>query len=404
MKIRLLVLLASAALAAALFATVGVAGAQEAPGSPVLNPTPDQTWMTNGIVYSVIRSGDYIYVGGKFTRVRQSAAAGAPSFKATNIARFRADTGVGDPSWTPDVTGADVETTRVYALAAAGGKIWAGGKFAAVDGQAHRNLAAISADTGAVDSSVDPVVGTETNEGVRALVASGTKVYVGGYFQQIDGKFRRYLGALDLSGNVDPVWKPKTDRFVRALSFSSDGATVFAGGKFRNAAGSTDSVYSLRETMARFDAASGALDPWAAPAGAVPNDEVAADLAVTGERITVGFLGRNYVRSFRLDDGNTGTKVWENKCAGDVQTVAMLGSDKVIIGGHFSQVAGQRRIHIAELNLADGSLDPSWTPDVDGSFYGPWDLLVDENHLYVGGNFLTVAGVSQTHFARFTFN
>ena len=73
--------------------------------SPVLNSTPDDTWMTNGIVYSVIRSGDYIYVGGKFTRVRQSPT--GKSFAATNLARFRADTGVGDlpgpptsPAWT----------------------------------------------------------------------------------------------------------------------------------------------------------------------------------------------------------------------------------------------------------------------------------------------------------------
>jgi hypothetical protein len=54
------------------------------------------------------------------------------------------------------------------------------------------------------------------------------------------------------------------------------------------------------------------------------------------------------------------------------------------------------------INLSDGVPDPSWTPAVDGAFYGPWDLLVDENHLYVGGKFQTVAGLERSNFARFT--
>jgi hypothetical protein len=62
-----------------------------------------------------------------------------------------------------------------------------------------------------------------------------------------------------------------------------------------------------------------------------------------------------------------------------------------------------KRVRIALLNLSDGSVDPNWAPNVEGSFFGPWDLLVDENHLYVGGAFTTVGGLPRTHFARFTF-
>ena len=406
-------LLTGTALAVALFSTVGMAGAQEAPASPVLNQAPDDTWMTNGTVYSVARAGDYVYVGGKFTRAR-SAVSGGQSFAATNVARFDATTGVGDPTWTPDVTGADT-TAAVYALTAAGGNVWIGGKFNAVDGIARRNLAAVSAQTGVVDPVADPVVGTETNSGVRALLAdpSGTRVYVGGYFLQIDGKSSRYLGALDLSGNLDTGWRPKTDSNVRSLSFSCDGAGVFAGGKFRSAAGTGSTVYSPRETIARFDAATGALDPWAIPVGTVPNEQVANDIAVTCGRVSAGYLGQNWARSFRLDDGNTGTMVWEDKTAGNVQTVAMLGADKLIIGGHFSNVTEDIRVvpnatrvprtRIALLDLEDGSVDPSWNPKIDGNFFGPWDLLVEGNHLWVGGQFQTVDGLPRTHLARFTF-
>jgi hypothetical protein len=395
-----MMLLVGAAIAASMLATAGMTSAQEAETPLTINPTPDDTWMTNGTVYSIIRYGDYIYVGGKFTKAR-SAATGGQSFAATNIARFDADTGVGDPTWTPDVTGSDMAATKVNALAAAGGKIWIGGKFEAVDGFAQRNLAAVSSDTGVVDQSVDPLVGPETS-GINAIVASSTKVYVGGAFSKIDGKSRAKLAALDFSGNLDLTWKPKTDLPVRSLALSCDEATVFAGGKIRSAAGS-DGVYSPRASIARFDATSGELHPWAVPTGIIKNDdEVAADLAVTCERITAGYLGPNFTRSYRLDDGNTGTLAWEIKSAGDVQTVAMLGAEKVVLGGHFGQVGGEQRTRIALVNLSDGSIDPSWTPDVDGSFYGPWDLLVDENHLYVGGAFKTVAGLPRTNFARFT--
>ena len=377
--------------------------------SPTIRQTPDDTWMTNGRVYSVVRHGDYVYVGGEFTRVR-SEAAGGQSFAATNLARFRADTGVGDPTWTPDVTGEYMTDTTVYALAEADGKIWLGGKFGAVDGVARRNLAAVSPTTGAVDPTIDPVVGTDSSL-VRAMIASGEKVYVGGAFGTVDRKGRRNLAAIKLSGEVDTVWKPKADKIVWSLAFSCDDATVFAGGKFSNAAGS-DGVFGPRRFIARFDTTSGSLRRWAIPTNifvSVDEGSVASDLAVTCDRITTGFLGMpNWVRSFRLDNGATGSLVWGYKTGGDVQTAAMLGPDKVVIGGHFSHVKdGVPRTRIAMVNLSDGSADPSWGPAITGAggtkAIGPWDLLVDENHLYVGGGFHEVGGLTQTHFARFTF-
>jgi hypothetical protein len=401
MSRRLMVLLVGVAMAAVMVAVAGMAGAQvTSTSSPTINETPDNTWMTNGRVYSIIRSGDYIYVGGKFTRAR-SAVSGGKSFAATNIARFDADTGVGDPSWTPDVTGAGTSTT-VYALAAAGGKIWVGGQFNAVDGISRRNLAAVNEQTGQVDLSVDPVVGSETSS-VMALIASETRVYLGGGFGVIDGKGRKNLAALDLSGNLT-TWKPKAASKVRSLAFSCDKATVFAGGKFQSAAGS-DGVFSPRQQVARFYTADGSLHPWAIPAGTVGNEEVAADLAVTCERITVPFLGPNWTRSLRLDDGNTGSVVWAIKSGGEAQTATMLGPDKVLIGGHFSKWLNedQRRTGIALINLSDGNADPTWAPKLTSSFVSVWETFVDENHVYIGGQFETVEGLPQSYFSRFTF-
>jgi hypothetical protein len=393
-------------MAALMVAVAGMAWAQETQTFATPNETPDNTWMTNGKVTSTIRSGDYIYVGGKFTRAR-SAVSGGKSFVATNIARFDADTGVGDPTWTPDVTGADT-TTAVYALAAAGGKIWVGGKFNAVDGISRRNLAAVSEQTGIVDPNVDPLVGSEISN-VQALIASETKVYIGGGFGVVnDGngpEIRNNLAALDLEGNLDQTWKPQADSKVHSLAFSCDETTVFAGGVFRNAAGS-DGIFSPRQQVARFDATSGELHPWAI-AGSVGNEEVAADLAVTCERITVAFLGPNWTRSMRLDNGDTGTVVWAIKSSGEAQTLTMFGPDKIVIGGHFSSFNGARRTGIALINLSDGSVDPNWAPvlTAGGSgFVSVWETFVDENHVYIGGLFNTVEGLQRTNFARFSWD
>jgi hypothetical protein len=417
-KKRVGVLLAAVAMAAVMLAAAGVAWAEgeqalTISSSPTINSTPDDTWMTDGRVFSIIRSGDYVYVGGRFTRVK-SEVTGGQSFAATNLARFHADTGVGDPTWTPDVTGEDPAVTTVYALAASNGKIWVGGKFGAVNGVPRRNLAAVSPDTGAVDATLDPVVGKEPNM-VRAMIASSQKVYIGGSFGAVDGKGRGNLAAIDpVTGNVDLAWKPRADRLVWSLAFSCDNAQVFAGGKFLNAAGS-DGVFSARTVIARFDATSGALHRWAVPASTfegVDEGFVASDMAVTCDRITTGFLGHpNWVRSFRLDNGETGSMAWGYRTGGDVQAVTMLGPNKVILGGHFKWVKDRvPRTCLAMVNFSDGSADPSWNVALTAGStkaIGPWDLLVDENHLYVGGHFTEVrtgsSVINQTGFTRFTF-
>ncbi len=395
-----------AAMAVSVFAVGSVAWADHVPisSSPTISETPDQTYMTNGRVWSIVRHGDHIYVGGKFTRVRQTPS-GVGSFAATNLARFDATTGVADKSWTPDVTGSDTTITQVYSLAAAGGKIWVGGKFDAVDGLPRRNLAAVDATTGVVDPGVDSVVGAESAPGIKAIAASETKVYVGGGFSAVDGQGRRNLAAFDaLSGDLDTKWRSKASTPVRSLALSRDKATVFAGGAFRTASGN-DGVFQPRESIARFDATTGALHPWHIPQGIVANGEVAVDMAVTGERITVPYQGPNFNRSFRLNDGDTGTLAWEIKSGGEAQTVAMLGPDKVVIGGHFGQFADVKTTGIALINLSDGTVDTHWLPRLEANFVSVWETYVDEqtHKVYIGGLFNVVEGQPQTYFARFTY-
>ena len=97
-----------------------------------LSDTPDDTWMTNGQVYTIAKSGNTIYIGGKFRSVRQcppGQSCGAGSVvNVLNLAALDATTGAAIKTFRPQV-GAPGEAAFVYGLAVAGGKLWVAGKF-----------------------------------------------------------------------------------------------------------------------------------------------------------------------------------------------------------------------------------------------------------------------------------
>src|SRR6478672_3812974 len=105
-----------------LFLAVAVAGmlVGGGPGQALAaNPfPPSSSWQTNGTVRVVIFSGNTLYVGGNFSRVRPpGAAAGSSETVRNNAAAFNATTGA-LLSWNPNVNGQvrtiSVVKTRVY--------------------------------------------------------------------------------------------------------------------------------------------------------------------------------------------------------------------------------------------------------------------------------------------------
>jgi len=218
-----------------------------------------------------------------------------PSFAANGVARIDATTGLRDPTWTPDVSwGGYVTTTKpiVWALAAAGGKIWIGGDFGAVDGPPRTKFAAVDAATGVVDPGVTAAVGTLGAQSVRAMVASSSTVYVGGsspretHEPPAAGRLRARRDA-----RRDVEAEDGQARVQHGLGLCAvqhlRGWPVPTGGRRRR-------TWQPRETVARFDPASGALLPWAIPTGTIELDQKAYDLAPTCTQLNVGYGGRNY--------------------------------------------------------------------------------------------------------------
>ena len=262
---------------------------------------------------------------------------------------------------------------------------------------------------------------------VYTLVADASRLYVGGQFTRVNGTSRANLAAVNpVSGALDTVWKARANRLVRELEFGSgvggatDG-TIFAVGGFNSVTGS-DGTTSARQSVARFDTASGNVHPWAIPAGGIPTDSrrnnnmTCWDETVTPTRLFVGCgLGPNYSAAFTLDTGNSGARIWIRGFGGNPQASALSpDGSRLIVGGHFGinpikqQVCGKPLGGLIALDPLTGQVDCStgWVPHLDQnrdtSYAGAWELTTVGNRLWVGGGFVGVSGVPQTNLARFT--
>ncbi len=393
-----------------------------------LRDTADpEPWMANNKVYASALSedGNTLYIGGAFNSVREKPpGTTGQTFAVNKVAAIDVATGAPIRTWKPAVTSNDGQAPVVRALAVKDGKVYIGGKFTTVDGQPRRNLAAVDASTGAVDPSFAPSVGDSTST-VFALLPDTSKIYIGGQFANVNGTSRGNLAAVDAStGALDAAWRARANNLVRDLKFgpNNDG-TIFAIGGF-NSVSSGNSGNIARQSVARFDVATSAVHSWSVPPGQIQTDSgrnnnmTCWDATLTPTRLFLGCgLGPNYVAAFRLDNGNSGDRVWQWGIGGNPQALASSpDKSRLIVGGHFGinpikqQVCGKPLGGLIALDPANGQVDCSsnWVPhldqDHDPSYEGAWTILSTDNYVWVGGGFVGVSGQPRTNLARFTFD
>ena len=388
-------------LIAAVSVVAVVATAQPA---AALTSAPDVTWSTDGRVYALAQLGDTLFIGGKFNNL--TSPDGSQTISAKNLAALDMATGAPLAGFDARVTNTALSGApwvRALAVSADGSMLYVGGKFDTIGGETHSNLGAVKTTDGSVVSSY----GVTPNQAVNVILPGPDRVYIGGDFKRVNNKPRKYLAALSASGTLDTTWRPSADATVRSLTFASDGATVFVGGKFL----SMNST--ARTAVARVDAVTGALDPWAIPAGTIDLGNMAWDLLATPTRLYGGFgNGPNYTSSFRLDNGTTGSQVWKFNSVGNSQSLAFNpDGSRLFVAGHFGtarlqqSVCGGNLRGLMMLNPATGQLDCSWLPQLvpyGSNYVGGWTLLSTPTQVWVGGRFTSISGVGQEGIARFT--
>lgn len=272
----------------------------------------------NGTVHALTMSGSDLYVGGVFTM----ANVGGPSLSTNNVAKFNTLTGVWSALGTVGGNGVD---SIVFALAVSGSDLFVGGSFSMANVGGPQliaiRLAKVNTTTG-VWSAFGTGGGNGVNGGVSALAVSGSDLYVGGSFMNVN------VGGPVLNANnvvkvntTTGVWSALgtgsgngvvggVGSTVSALLVS--GSDLYVGGFFTTANPGFLSVSA--NNVAKFNTLT---NTWSAlgPFGNGVNDGVV-DLAMSGSDLYVGGffttvnLGVGGLSASRVAKYNTTTGVW----------------------------------------------------------------------------------------------
>jgi len=304
-------------------------------------------------VTNVYVAGDFSMIGGQ---ARNFLAAIDP---ATGLAT----------AWNPNPDG------RVFTIQAVGAtllRVYVGGGFAIIGGQARNRVASLTA--AGTPTSWNP----NANDVVSTLAVSGATVYAGGLFTQIGGQSRSHIAALDGTG-LATGWDPSANASVQTILVN--GSTVLAGGDFTSVGG------QVRHRVATLDAATGMATPWTVHAsGTVRSLQVSGSTVyVGGAFISIGGVPRRNLAA--LDDATGAATAWDPSPDGSVLALA-LGASTLYVGGEFLVIGGEQRIGLVAFDVPTGTLTP-WQTATFGTVR---TIAVDGSTVYAGGLFSVIGG------------
>jgi hypothetical protein len=382
----IVLLLASMALAMLLACGVALALPSE---------TSDQTSMVNGTVRAIEQVGTNVWVGGKFTQVKQHN--GTVVANVSNLAVFDSQTNQ-YVNIAPKLGGTDSE---VWDMTLYGENVLIAGKFSGPS-STQKNLLLVDGKTGDVIQWYD-------SPSLKSALAAPDlgRVYGGGVS----------LSAFELSGKK--LWtKAKTT--VDSARYSTkapspsyrdlelDGKTIWAACACDAVDGKPAKALVKLDLEGNHDAS------WLAAA-----DPPSWGMSVVNANgaLYLGAGGTDYLAELSKADGKSN---WVRDTSGSVQVVEVM-EGQLVIGGHFWEIADQlgdscghrsggkqdldpndecqTRKGIAAYSF-EGVLDPNWKPMYAGKYSLVWALHVDGASLHTGGEFLTVNGVTQNYYAR----
>ncbi len=119
-----------------------------------------------------------------------------------------------------------------------------------------------------------------------------------------------------------------------------------------------------------------------------------------GGNFTEAIDGADKTGNFIVIDKDSGAPILSDfKSNSDVFAAAEDEDGGVYIGGMFTFISGQKRNCIAHL-LADGTLDPDFTPVITGGQGSVRDITIYDGNLYVVGNFTSVNGLTRNYMVK----
>lgn len=244
----------------------------------------------------------------------------------------------------------------------------------------------------------------DINGSVLAAVSdSAGGHFIGGTFTSVGGVPRLRLAHLFADGTLDANWNPGANNTVRALALSSDGASLYVGGDFN---GANSIAGATRGRLAKLSAATGAPDPtWRPSATSAVRALVAtaSDVYAGGSFAGVFTSSSNSAPMLaKLQAGGAGNPdaTWGGASGGGqgVFALALSGPD-LYVGGNFVQIAGASRDNLAKVaSGGTGAADPTWKPDFVGNDVRA--LLLSGPDLFVAGQYFQVGGQNRAGLAK----
>ncbi len=269
-----------------------------------------------GVVWAQAIVGNIVYAGGDFKNARPAGSErGQNLTPRSNLLAYDVTTGKLIESFAPQVNG----PVKAIAASPDGSRIYVGGSFNSINGKVRWNVAAFDARTGALLLEWQPAIGGSY---VNAISATNNAVYVGGLFSQAGGVGRTNLAAFDSNGGL-LGWAPTASGQVDAMVVNPAGDKVVLGGRFGRI--NSTELHGL----AAVSTANGSVVSWSASSsirvggfGSLSNDAGISSLVTDGKDIFGtawvwrGTAAGNLEGTFSLD-GNTGAIRWINDGHGD---------------------------------------------------------------------------------------
>ncbi|MDF3302694.1 LamG domain-containing protein [Streptomyces tropicalis] len=328
------------------------------------------TWQTNGIVYALAQAGGTVFAGGTFSAVRPAGTSAGDPAERSAVNFAAFDAATGAPTGCSLSFTVGSGTATVRALAVS------------PDGRTLYAGGYFGAVNGVGTSSLAAIdIATCTPRTdfrpsvpatVRALAVTGSTVYVGGDFTSVDGATRQRFAAVDTSGALTP-WTANADAPGRAVAVTADGRHVAVGGDFFTVNGSDS------HALAVTDAATGAVTR-NYPRGFFPDTSVVKDITADASGVYTANegTGGGVFDGRTAFDPDTFAERWRDTCLGATQAL-QLYKGLLYSASHAHDCSsmgeypdGQRR-HL----LAEGTNDPhlvGWAPDTNdgiGEGIGP---------------------------------
>ena len=322
-------------------------------------------------------SSNLLYAGGNFTQIGGN--------NRTNLAAINTTGGVGvvgkATSWSPGVTGGAVTALAV----SADHSVFVGGQVSIIGGFSRPNLAQIDPTSGQADA-FNPAPSSYVN----ALQVAGGELFVGGSFTSMANAAGAtpYLCAFNAStGALTTAWNPAVNSTVYALTLSSDGASIYAGGSFGSISG-TSSPYAAELSVATSLVVSSAFSP-------ALNSTVQA-IAATATDVYLGGAFNNtgpYFVAVNAGTGAADANFADPQLSNNVDAIAVSGS-VVGVGGSFTYSQAHPFRGCQAFDLPTITPLATWAmPVIDGG--NVTSLAVSDDatpELFIGGDFSTDGG------------